>query len=373
MGQSKAKKVIGQLLEEAGITINGSHDYDIQVKDERLYQRVLKSGSIGLGESYMDGWWDCRALDQFFYLLLWAGIDHKAATNASLVKEAVQARLLNWQSPGRAKKSIGYSYDLGNDLFKAMLDKRLVYSCGYWKNSQNLEDAQTAKLDLICRKIGLKPGMKVLDIGSGWGSFAYFAAKEYEAEVLGVVLSNEQYEYSREICKGLPVDIRYQDYRELSGQFDRIVSIGMFEHVGHKNYPEFMKVAERCLTDEGIFLLHTIGGNFSVSSLDAWLDKYIFPDAMLPSARQITYAAEGLFVMEDWHNFGTDYDKTLMAWYHNFVNNWPQLKEKYDTLFYRMWTYYLLSCAGSFRARKNQLWQIVFSKQGIPGGYESIR
>jgi cyclopropane-fatty-acyl-phospholipid synthase len=254
-----------------------------------------------------------------------------------------------------------------------MLDQRMVYSCGYWKDATTLDEAQEAKLDLICQKLNLRSGMHILDIGSGWGSFAKFAAEKYGVRVTGITVSSEQAEMATEMCKGLPVEFKLMDYRLLSGTFDHIVSIGMFEHVGYKNYPIYMQVVHRCLKDDGLFLLHTIGGNKSEVMIDPWLNKYIFKDAMLPSIQQIGCAIEGVFVMEDWHNFSADYDKTLMAWHDHFVSSWDEIKEDYDEKFYRMWKYYLLMCAGSFRSRKNQLWQIVLSKNGVQGGYESVR
>jgi cyclopropane-fatty-acyl-phospholipid synthase len=235
--------------------------------------------------------------------------------------------------------------------------------------AKTLDNAQEAKLDLICRKMGLRPGMKILDIGCGWGNFAKYAAEKYGAHIHGITVSREQVKFANKICQGLDVKIELKDYRELNENFDRIVSIGMFEHVGCKNYRTFMKVIHQCLEEDGLFLLHTIARNTSVNSLDPWINKYIFPNSMLPSAKQITSAAEGLFVLEDWHSFGQYYDKTLMAWYNNFTKNWTSLKDTYDERFYRMWTYFLLSCAGSFRSRRSQLWQIVFSKKGIKGGY----
>jgi len=250
-----------------------------------------------------------------------------------------------------------------------MLDKGLNYSCAYWKNAETLDAAQEAKLDLICQKIGLRSGMKVLDIGCGWGGFAKYAAEKYGARVHGITVSRKQVEFGNDCCQCLDVKIELKDYRKVREKFDRIVSVGMFEHVGCKNYRIFMKVAHRCLKPDGLFLLHTIGGNTSTGSTDPWIDKYIFPNSVLPSSKQITSAIEGLFVLEDWHNFGQYYDKTLMAWYNNFTKNWAKIKDAYDERFYRMWTYYLLSCAGSFRSRRNHLWQIVFSKRGIKGGY----
>ena len=215
--------------------------------------------------------------------------------------------------------------------------------------------------------------MKVLDIGCGWGGFAKYAAEKYGANIHGITVSREQVEFANKFCQGLDVKIELKDYRDLNEKFDRIVSIGMFEHVGYRNYRTFMKVVQRCLKAEGLFLLHTIAGNTSGKSTDPWINKYIFPRSMLPSAKQITAAAEGLFVLEDWHSFGQYYDKTLMAWYNNFTKNWTKLKYTYDERFYRMWTYYLLSCAGSFRARRNQLWQVVFSKEGIKVNVNGVK
>jgi cyclopropane-fatty-acyl-phospholipid synthase len=261
-------------------------------------------------------------------------------------------------------------YDTGNRLFEIMLDARMNYSCGYWETAAALDEAQEAKLDLICKKLLLKPGMTVLDIGCGWGGFAQWAAEKYDVKVLGITVSQEQVKYARKFCQGLNVTIELQDYRDLKETFDRIVSIGMFEHVGAKNYLTFMRKVRHCLKPDGLFLLHTIGGNTSVSSTDPWISKYIFPNSMLPSAKQITSAAEGLLVLEDWHSFGQYYDQTLMAWHQNFIQRWDKVKDIYDDRFYRMWTYYLLACAGSFRSRRNQLWQMVFSKNGIRGGYQ---
>jgi len=289
------------------------------------------------------------------------------------IAEFLKAKMVNLQTPSRAFKVGEQHYDVGNDLYAAMLDKRLVYTCGYWKAAQTLDEAQEAKLDLVCRKLGLKAGQRVLDIGCGWGSFAKFAAEKYGVHVVGVTISKEQIALGQKLCEGLPVELRFQDYRDVNEQFDHIVSLGMFEHVGIKNYRTYMEVAARCLKDDGLLLLHTIGNNTSNTAGDAWISKYIFPNSILPSAAQITKAYEDIFVMEDWHNFGAYYDLTLMAWFQNIDRAWPQLKDKYNDRFYRMWKYYLLSCAGSFRARRIQLWQIVLSKKGVPGGYQPIR
>jgi cyclopropane-fatty-acyl-phospholipid synthase len=373
MKKTTGQKGIQRILDLADVQINGNRPWDIQVRNKMLYQRVLAGGSLALGEAYMDGWWDCEALDQFFAGILKARLDKSVTQTKRALWDILKAKIAIGQRRSKAYEIGKRHYDIGNDLFAVMLDKRMNYSCAYWNKAKNLDDAQEAKLDLICRKIGLSPGMSVLDIGCGWGGLAKFAAERYGVKVIGITVSQEQVEYAKTYCHALPVEIRFQDFRALSGVFDRIISIGMFEHVGFKKYRTYMKTVDRCLAPDGLFLLHTIAGNTSVASTDPWIGRYIFPNSMLPSAKQITSAAEGLFVIEDWHSFGSHYDTTLMAWYHNFKNNWDKVRDAYDERFYRMWSYYLLSCAGSFRARRNQLWQIVFSKDGVKWGYNSIR
>jgi cyclopropane-fatty-acyl-phospholipid synthase len=370
---NKSKIIMEDILSYADVKINSSRPWDMQVYNKGLYRRVLKNGSLGLGESYMDGWWDAKELDAFSYKTLGAKLDKKIPGGWLIVTGVLIQAILNSQRLSKSFEVGERHYDIGNDLYENMLDKRMVYSCGYWKNTSSLDEAQEAKLDLICRKLQIEEGMKVLDIGCGWGGFAKFVAEKYGAIVDGVTVSKEQVEFARKSCRDLPVQIKLQDYRHIEGQYDRIISIGMFEHVGCKNYRTFMKVVNRLLSNDGLFLLHTIGRNASVRSNDPWIEKYIFPNSMLPSIKQIGISMENLFVMEDWHNFSTDYDKTLMAWFENFDLNWEKLKSKYSDRFYRMWKYYLLVCAGSFRARHFQLWQIVFSKNGVLGGYTSIR
>lgn len=373
MAQDSLETIAQNLLNPAGIILNGPNPWDIQVKNPNFYSRVLSGGSLALGESYMDGWWDCDALDECIARVIGIKLETKVRNKSLIVWEYFKAKVVNLQSKTRAFEVGEKHYDLGNDLYTAMLDKRLVYTCGYWKEAATLDEAQEAKLDLVCRKIGLKPGMKVLDIGCGWGSFAKFAAERYGAHVIGITISKEQAALARERCKGLPIEIRIQDYREVTEQFDHIISLGMFEHVGPKNYRTYMEVAARCLKPGGLFLLHTIGSNDTNKIMDPWIEKYIFPNAFLPSPQHIAQSIEGLFVLEDWHNFGPYYDTTLLAWFVNFNKHWPELKNRYDERFYRMWRYYLLSCAGLFRARSTQLWQIVFSAKGVPGGYQSLR
>ncbi len=368
MGSTKFRNKIEHLLSLADIQINGDRPWDIRVHNERLYQRVLAQGSLGLGEAYMDGWWDCERLDEFVYKIFNANL-HDKINPLTEWFPLLKAKLFNLQKPSSCFTDCQHHYDIGNDIYRHMLDKRLIYSCGYWKNTSCLDEAQEKKLDLVCRKLFLKPGMRILDIGCGWGGTAKFIARRYNAEVVGITVSEKQAHFAKKLCQGLPVQIRLEDYRSLKGVYDRIVSLGMIEHVGYKNYKTFMRVARRCLKKNGIFVLQTIGSNYSNKKVDPWINRYIFPNSVLPSAKQIIDAIENLFVLEDWHNFGSDYDKTLMHWFQNFHNNWNDIKDKYGERFYRMWKFYLLALAGTFRARYNQLWQIVLSPKGIPNGY----
>jgi len=373
MEKTTTKEIIHKLLELAGVTLNGKQPWDIQVHNERFYEMALRRGSLGLGEAYLEGWWDCEKLDEFFYRLMRSDIENKMKKNWLLMFRIFIAKFFNLQTKQRAFEVGEKHYDLGNDIFAATLDSGMSYTCGYWKNADNLEQAQQAKLELVCQKLMLRPGMRLLDIGCGWGALAKYAAEKYGVSVVGITVSVEQADYAKKTCQALPIEIRLQDYRELNESFDRIVSLGMFEHVGHHNYHTYMQVAHRCLKEDGLFLLHTIGANQTGYKADEWITKYIFPNGMLPSVAQIGKASEKFFIMEDWHNFGADYDKTLMAWYENFKQHWDELKSRYDQRFYRMWTYYLLSCAGGFRARGMQLWQIVFTRNGLLGGYQAPR
>ena len=366
MAAQKPEIIIRDLLTQADIEINGKRPWDIQVSNPNLYSRILQDASVGLGEAYMDGWWDCEAIDQFIYRVLQANLDSKVKGNWKLALQVLKSRIFNQQTRSRALKVGKDVYDLGNDLYCAFLDKLLNYTCGYWKNATTLDEAQEAKLDLVCKKIGLEPGMNVLEFGCGWGGFAKYAAEKYGAHVVGVSISREHLAFAQEVCRGLPVDLRFQDYREVQGRFDAIISIGMLEHVGYKNYPTYMQVVDRCLKKDGVALIHAIGSNQTTTMGEPWSNKYIFPNGMLPSIAQLGSAFEPNFVMEDWHNFGPHYDKTLMAWNVKFEQAWPALKEKYGERFRRMWRYYLLNSAGAFRARSQQLWQIVLTRRGTP-------
>ena len=368
-------KIIGDIFDSVGIVVNGSNPWDIQVFDSRTFDLILTKWSLGLGEGYMRGYWDCLDLEEFLYRLL--RDDHNERVHGiaklSLIHEILRAKLMNLQTKSRAFMVGESHYDVGQDIFSAMLDKEMNYSCGYWQYAQDLDKAQLDKMELICQKLMLNPGDRLLEIGCGWGGFARYAAQNYGVSVLGVTVSKEQYLIAQERCRNQDVEIRLCDYRDLDGEFEKIVSIGMFEHVGEKNYQEYFKVASRLLKNDGIFLLHTIGSDVTTLRTDPWIEKYIFPNGKIPSISEIGFAYEGYFVLEDLHNFGLDYEATLLAWHEKFIEKWPQYADKYGLVFYRMWRYYLLGCAAYFKSKQGQLWQMVLTKRSFPGSYRSVR
>src|SRR5579871_1473167 len=352
---------VERILAMAGVRINGGRSWDIEVHDPRWYGRLLARGALGLGESYVEGWWDCPDLASLFHKLLAVHLDRESSVSWPAVFARVLDKFTNRQAKRLARENVHRHYDLGNDLYRSMLGKWMLYSCVNWESAANLSEAGEAKLEFVCRHLHLKAGHRVLDIGCGWGGLAKYAAEKYGVEAVGITLSSEQASLARQICSDLPVEIRLEDYRDLNEPFDRIVSLGMFEHVGFKNYKRFMHIARRCLKPGGLFYLNTIGVNHTGELVNAWTQKYIFPGGMLPSLAQINAAVDGLFVMEELHDWADYYDKTLVAWFENFQANWGSLRSRYSESFYRMWKYYLLSSAGAFRARTIRDWQIVLA------------
>lgn len=363
------------LLDLADVKINGYRDCDITIHNPQVYNAVLSGGTLGFAEAYLNGWWDCPRLDKLFTRLLSADINKKMLGVAKLkfLLSAAWYALFNHQSEARAYQVGEAHYDIGNDLYERMLDSSMTYSCAYWPGAQNLETAQRQKLDLICRKLELKPGMTLLDIGCGWGGLAAHAAHYYGVSVTGITISKEQQKLAEQRCEGLPVEILLQDYRSLQGQFDRVVSVGMFEHVGPKNYRVFFETARRLLKPDGLFLLHTIGEEETTHATDPFIHKYIFPNGKVASRKHLSDATMDLFRLEDWHNFGPDYDKTLMAWAQRFEQRWPEISDRYSARFYRMWRFYLYCSAGFFRSRKGQLWQVVLAHPERLQPYQSLR
>jgi cyclopropane-fatty-acyl-phospholipid synthase len=359
----RAERIVRDLLESADVRVGGSRSHDIHVHDAAFYPRVLRDGRLGLGESYVEGQWDTPALDELTARLVGAGVKRPPAGWRQAAHVAM-ARVWNLQSTVRARRSVERHYDIGNDLYQAMLGETLAYSCAYWKWAGDLDEAQRAKLDLVCRKLGLRPGMTVLELGCGWGTFARHAAALYGARVSGYTASREQVALGTELCRGLPVDLHLADYRTAQGTYDAVVSIGLMEHVGPKNHRLYMETVDRCLKPGGVALIHTIGSNRSQVLIDAWFHRHVFPNAAIPSLAQVASAMEGVFVAEDVHNIGPHYDRTLTAWAANFERAWPRLRSRYGDRFRRMWRYYLLSSAGAFRARFMQLYQIVMTRPG---------
>jgi cyclopropane-fatty-acyl-phospholipid synthase len=365
-------RIVG-FLKDAGIAVNGSDPWDMQVHNEDLWRRVMAQGSLGLGEAYMDGWWDAADLAEFFNRVLLGGVAGALKVTPNLVWQIAQAKLLNMQSVARSQRVAKMHYN-ETDAYKASLDDRMTGSCGYWPEGvTNVNQAQEAKLDLVCRKISLKPGQLVWDIGCGWGAFMGFAAEKYGARCVGVTVSPDQAAYGRERYKDLPVEFQVKDYREFDGKTDHVVSMGMFEHVGHKNYRTYFEKARSVIKDDGLFMMHTIGSQWSTDTIEPWLEKYIFPGGVIPSMAQIGKAIDGLFATVDVHNIGPHYDKTLCAWYENFDAKWTRRNTPEDVRFYRLWKYYLLCCAGGFRSRVLQVWQFVLSPTGVPDGYKFAR
>lgn len=368
-----------KLLATAGIEVNGGQPWDIQIKNPRALQRMVSEPSLGAGEGYMDGDWECEHLDEFFFRVM-RHLDPKEIYHRdTLLKFWLKNIFVNPQSPRYSKKVAEQHYNLDNELYIAMLGQSMAYTCGYWASAQTLDEAQIAKYDLICRKLGLRPGEKVLELGCGFGGFAKYAAENYGVAMVSINISVEQMRYARTICRNLPVQLIECDYRDTQAynpqkiKFDKVVSIGLCEHVGYKNYDTFFRIARENLKKDGLFLLHTIAKNISTSFTDPWIQKYIFPQGTLPTLKALGGASEPYFSPEDVHNIGADYDKTLMAWYENFAKNWSKLSFRHDERFYRMWRYYLLSCAGGFRSRTMHLYQFVFSPLGELNGYRSPR
>ena len=373
------KKLVTNTLKKAGVEINGKNPWDIKILDERFYEDVAARGSLGLGESYMKGWWKADSIDELVYRLWKSGIG-KREKFGFLVKSffGTKRLLTNTGSEKRSSEIGEKHYDIGTDLYSQMLGKYMVYSCGYWERAENLDNSQIDKMEMICKKLYLEPGMTVLDIGCGYGELLNYMAVKYKVKVVGITISKDQYKIAKEKCwnSADKVTVLLCDYRRIPkeyGPFNRIVSVGMAEHIGWKNYRVYMKTVHRLLKDDGLFLLHTIGIDKESITTDPFIDKYIFPGSILPSEKRLIRAMRGLFTLQDWHNFGLYYDKTLVAWFRNFHKNWDSLKEKYDNNFYRMWKFYLLSCAGAFRAEYIYLWQIVMTKKGTGTEYRSTR
>jgi cyclopropane-fatty-acyl-phospholipid synthase len=364
------KPLFESLLEGTGVRVGGGRPWDIRVNDDRLYRRALR-GSLGIGESYMDGDWDCDALDEMFRRVLGSGAQHRPLVRAAGALKALQSRLTNLQTKRRSRAVAEEHYDIDHRMYAHFLGPWNQYTCCFFDGTTDLERAEVIKLEMLCDKLELKAGDRLLDIGCGWGGFAKYAAQTRGCEVTGISLSDEQIRYAVDYTKGLPVTIRKLDYRDLPDSglppFDKISIVGMIEHVGYKNYAPLMGVVHQMLKPDGLFLLHTIGNCEKTIVVDPWIEKYIFRNSMAPAMSQLSDAAEGKFVIEDWENYGHHYVPTLQSWYDRFNANWDRIraipaKRPFDERFRRLWNYYLMSCKAAFEVEKLHLWQLVMTR-----------
>lgn len=367
MADRSIRRQLQSLLDRADLQLDGPRDFDPIVHDERLFARVLAYGSVGLGEAYEEGWWDCDRLDKLFHRVKRAKL-YRSVEGRPRIWTYLKARWKSFRSRAHAFDIGEQHYDLGNDLFESMLDRRMIYTCAYWHEATSLDEAEEQKLKRVAQKLQLRPGERILDTGCGWGGAAQYLSERYAVSVVGITVSREQKRRADELCLGLPVEVRLLDYRNLDERFDHILSLGMLEHVGSAHYGDYFRVVRNCLKPGGLFVLQTIGSSEVESCRDPWLERTIFPNAELPNTTSLSRAFEDRLVLEHWENFGADYDRTLMAWHENIERSWPRLRARYGERFRRRWQYYLLSCAGAFRARAIQLWQMVFSPAGADSG-----
>jgi cyclopropane-fatty-acyl-phospholipid synthase len=370
-----AEKLVTDIFNQGGISLNGPNPWDIQIRDSRFFNRVLTGGSLGFGESYMDGDWDVAQLDALIRRILRIKATRKPIVTLNRTWHDLKSRLMNLQSRSGSMAIIDAHYDLDHRLYQHFLGPYNQYTCCFFNQATSLEAAEIEKLEMICNKLDLREGDKVLDIGCGWGGFSRYAAETRGCQVTGISISKEQIAYAKEFTAGLPVEIINTDYRDLpklydSRHFDKVVIIGMIEHVGYKNYQRLFEIVHELLNDNGLLLLHTIGNTRKTTVADPWIEKYIFRNSMLPSMSQLTNSTEDLFVIQDWENYGHYYAPTLAAWQSNFEKNWDKIRaietrNQFDERFRRMFNYYFLSCQAGFETEHILLWHMVMSKQGF--------
>lgn len=348
--------------------------WDIVIRSSDFYTRILRDGVTGAAEGYVAGDWDCSDIADLTDRIYRANIAERLGTNKGFALRLAAQHIVSRFDRSAADEVAKRHYDLPPLLFERMLGERQVYSCGYWPEEvETLDQAQEAKLALIAQKLQVEPGMRVLDIGGGAGGLAGFLAAHYGVKVVNTGVSREQIDLANRKYADLDVENRFQDYREINdGPYDRIVSVGMFEHVGKKprNYKKFMGVVQRNLAEDGIFLLHTIGTHVSKAATSTrWVDENIFPNSRIPTYEQIARAVGDRFVVHHEENIGPHYDPTLLAWNDNFEQHWeeiqshPHFKENPEA-FRRMWRLYLLGSAGMFRAGRLQVWQFIMTRPG---------
>lgn len=358
----------------------------IVVHDPRFYRRTVLASTLGLADAYANRDFETPDLETLLTLLAAHARNAREKAFAEDRLPPMQHPLAWWlqvlcrstdqQSPRRSKRVGRNHYDLSVSMYERMLGPSMAYSCGYWnEDARNLDEAQFNKYELLCRKLGLKRGMRILEIGCGWGGFAAYAIKKYDVTVVGVSISKRQIAYIQsrhaELCEAGALDVRFMDYRDIPRDFpeafDAAVSIGMFEHVGPRHYDAYMRVAWRALKPGGKFLLHTIVGN---GGIDPFVWYRVFIGGVLPMEWQVARVAKRYFVLENLENFGYDYYLTLNAWRENYKKAYQQLNESPDERESRFWEFYLTFCAVLFKVRLLQLNQYVFSRGGETYGYQ---
>ena len=367
--QPEPPGVISELLAGAAVRINGDAPWDIQVYDEKVYRLILTQGSLGLGRAYMEGLWDSDQLDETFHRLLAADIDTKMVgwARVRLLGEVLRQRLFNLQSPQRAFQVAEQHYDIGNDVFESMLDSRMIYSCAYWEHASSLEQAQQHKLDMICRKLQLQPGERLLEIGCGWGGLAGHLA-DRGAEVDAISLSDAQLAWARRHHMG-PRFLK-QDYRDTAGSYDGIVSVEMVEALGREYWPTFMDCVARNLKPGGRAAIQFISIRddlFDAYAASAdFIQAYIFPGGLLIRTSEFRRLAEARgLAWQDQVDFGPDYAETLKTWRVNFNNAVVEgcLPPGFDARFVELWRFYLLYCEGGFRGGGIDVHQVTLVKR----------
>jgi cyclopropane-fatty-acyl-phospholipid synthase len=361
-GREPARPLVAAVLRTAGIHLGGDQPWDVQVTDPRFYSSVLLRGSLGFGESYMRGWWHVEDLEEVAYRLSRAGLHWVARALPPHLVALAAASFSNRQTRTDSVNLVDRHYNLGNDLFRGFLGRSMVYSCAYFDDTESLDRAQELKLDLICRRLGLKAGERLLDIGGGWGEFARHAALHYGCHVTSINIADEQIRHARERCAGLPVEIVKCDYRDLRGSFDKVAVIAMLTHVGHSNYRRFMTIVHDCLATGGRVLVETLGSRISKVNCEPWTNRYIFPGGVVPSLRQIDRAADGLLARTEVTEFGHHYVPTLRSWNANLHASWPQLAGRYPETTRLMLGYFFLTVAGAFRAGHLKYWHVQLQK-----------
>jgi cyclopropane-fatty-acyl-phospholipid synthase len=371
VNSSAAFKLTARLLERCGLAINGPAARDPQIHDERVYARLLKNGSVGAGEAFMDGWWDARDLSGCLEAVLRADLD--AQFRGALFREKFRELRFQWlnrQTRELSRRVARDHYDLPFEFWRRMLGKTMQYSCAYWeRGARDLDEAQVAKMELICRKLQLEEGLSVLETACGWGSLAHHMAAHHGVRVKAFTLSEQQYRYAVAHYSHPRVEFFCADYRDFAARhqgekFDRIASIGLVEHVGRRNLDVFFRMIQRFMKPEGWALVHGMGKQ-TPEATDPWITRYIFPGGEIPRLSHLVDSISRCALnVEDLHNLGLSYIPTLRAWLQSLSEPAGEGAPQGRAL--RMWVYFLSLSIAAFEARKLQLYHFILSHHGAP-------